>query len=50
MEGSTKDTRSEDFNRAIDATSTFLKEMFPHTCKFIESLKKRFSKEKKDNS
>lgn len=44
-----KDKRSDGFNRVIDATGTFLKEIFPHACKFVEMIKNKFSVPQKDN-
>ena len=47
MEKETEE-KSNEFNKVIDATSNFLKSIFPHTYAFIKSIKDRKNIKKED--
>jgi hypothetical protein len=40
MEGD-KEKKTEAFSRVVDATSNFLKEIFPHAYSFIQKIKEK---------
>lgn len=47
QEGIKKNTEQhEEFNKVIDATSTFLKSIFPHATAFFKAIKTKIEKSK----